>query len=191
MFLGYEWYGLSDLSGVKMYMYTYSGRKLSLIDPQPEDIDITDISLHLSKICRFNGAVHPFYSVAQHSVFVSDRVDAHIKLAALLHDAGKAYYGDISTPLKMAMQELVGSRWDVILSRIDSAITAKFNLKFQGHPDIKVADHVALATEIRDLTSWDTDNLIIQLPYPHPMTLRPTGPLTAGRDFFKTYWRLK
>ena len=172
------------------YLHTYSGKTLSFIDPQPDDIDIKDISHHLGRICRFNGACQPFYSVAQHSIFVSDQVDAPIQLSALLHDAGEAYYGDMSTPFKEAMQECVGSRWDIILARIDNVIMMKFNLKYRWHKDIKIADRLALATEIRYLTSWNLAHMAITLPTPHGKPLRPMEPLSAIHDFYQTYLEL-
>ena len=95
--------------------------------PSKEDkskINITDISNTLSKICRFGGRTKEFYSVAQHSSFVSeiahtlarDRFDSigskeHkkcailvSKLLGLLHDCAEAFTGDIIKPLKQTIK---------------------------------------------------------------------------------------
>ena len=173
------------------YITTHSGQKFSLIDPQPEDVHIKDVAHHLGRICRFNGAVHTFYSVAQHSVFVSSLVEDQIKFTALLHDAGEAYYGDMSSPFKMAMQELVGSRWDVILDRIDRVIKVSFNLKFTDCSEIRLSDRIAMATEIRDLTYWNLENMALTLPTPDPTKLNPSGPFFATIDFLDTYRSLQ
>lgn len=51
------------------FLTTASGRQVDLLDPQPEDIDFSDIAEQLAKECRFNGATPgKFYSVAEHSV---------------------------------------------------------------------------------------------------------------------------
>ena len=53
------------------YIRTYSGTKLCVSQPRPEQIHIEDIAHHLSLLCRFTGAVNKFYSVAEHCVRVS------------------------------------------------------------------------------------------------------------------------
>lgn len=86
---------------------THSGRCVNLVEPRAESICIIDIAWSLSRQARFNGHTlgdHP-YSVAQHSVYVADKVldatkDRRAALHALLHDAHEAYMGDIVTPLK-------------------------------------------------------------------------------------------
>ena len=91
-----------------MYIQTYNGKLFSLIDPQPEDVHIADIIESLSKQCRFVGHCKYFYSVAQHSVIVSNIVNEEERLAALMHDAVEAYIGDISKPLKLTLECLCG-----------------------------------------------------------------------------------
>lgn len=53
---------------------TFSGRKLNLSDPEPDQIAVEDIASALSKICRFGAQARHFYSVAQHAMLVSDLV---------------------------------------------------------------------------------------------------------------------
>jgi hypothetical protein len=50
---------------------TYSGIEFSPGFLQIENIDIKDIAHALSRICRFNGHIKKFYSVAQHCIQVS------------------------------------------------------------------------------------------------------------------------
>jgi hypothetical protein len=87
------------------FIQTLSGRRVNPFDASPADIDPADIAQALSNLCRFGGHSRAFYSVAQHSVIVSDLLadtgaapDA--VLAALLHDAAEAYLGDLPHPLK-------------------------------------------------------------------------------------------
>jgi len=76
------------------------------LDLKPEDVDERDLAVSLSHLCRFNGHIEPFYSVAQHSIAVARLVEVRrgspkTVLQALFHDASEAYLcGDIPGPLK-------------------------------------------------------------------------------------------
>lgn len=79
---------------------TYTGRGFNPFCPDPRLICIEDIAHSLSLLCRFNGHCKRFYSVAEHSVWVSRLVPPEYALWGLLHDAGEAYFGDVMSPLK-------------------------------------------------------------------------------------------
>jgi len=94
-----------------IWVETYRGRRLDLRDVHPADIDIEDIAHSLSRQCRFNGHCRFFYSVAHHSLAITQSLhdqgcSARIRLLGLLHDAQEAYIGDIITPVKRVMPEL-------------------------------------------------------------------------------------
>lgn len=69
-------------------------------DPRPSEVNIEDIAHALSNICRFAGHVKRFYSVAEHSYWVSTIVPPQFALAGLMHDAPEAYVVDLPKPLK-------------------------------------------------------------------------------------------
>lgn len=125
---------------------TASGRYASLTAPRPHDIDIGDIAHALSNICRFGGHTREFYSVAQHSVLASRIVPPEDALAALLHDAGEAYVGDMVLPLKNLLPE-----YRLIESGMWLAISMAFGVPLKMPASVKRADLVLLATERRDL----------------------------------------
>jgi len=86
-------------------MTTYSGRQFTVFDPDIEVIDIVDIGHALSLLCRGNGHVKHFYSVAQHCLNCVAEAKARgyssrIQLACLLHDATEAYMADLIRPIK-------------------------------------------------------------------------------------------
>lgn len=88
------------------WMQTLSGRPFWPLDPRVEDLLIDDIAHALSMICRFGGHCRPFYSVAEHSVLLSDALRPHgeaVALWGLLHDAAEAYVGDVTRPLKPSL----------------------------------------------------------------------------------------
>src|ERR1700683_336889 len=92
--------GARSMADRGAWIVTFSGRRFYVLDPRPSDVRIEDIAHSLSLQCRFNGHVKNFYSVAQHSVLVSERCDPADALYGLLHDASEAYIGDMSAPLK-------------------------------------------------------------------------------------------
>ncbi len=119
------------------FIATYTGRTFHLLDPQPDDISIIDISHALSNICRYTGHAPFFYSVAQHSLLMAQYLDNHaagieIVRAALLHDAAEAYVGDMSTPLKNLFPEYQAVEWC-----IQRAIMCKFGVTLA--PEISCA----------------------------------------------------
>jgi hypothetical protein len=85
------------------WMQTFTGRQFFPMDPRPEEVDPTDIAHALSLLCRYNGHVDRFYSVAEHCVHLSYVVPPEHALWALLHDATEAYVGDMISPLKIHM----------------------------------------------------------------------------------------
>lgn len=75
-------------------------KKFPLLSPDPDLVDIRDIAHALSNLCRFTGHARKFYSVAQHSVIVSELASPEDAAWGLLHDSAEAYVGDLSAPVK-------------------------------------------------------------------------------------------
>jgi hypothetical protein len=135
-------------------MTTYSGILFDFSDPTPDMIRIEDIAHALSLECRFQNQCHPLYSVAQHSILVSDyavpkdpfwiKDEKRFRLTALLHDAAEAYCGDMNKPLKMLLPE-----YTHIEMRIYAVIAVKFELPAVIPDEIKEIDQRILANEGR------------------------------------------
>lgn len=130
------------------YIYTCSGKKFSLVDPQPEDVALADIAHALSHICRYTGHTNEFYSVAEHSVLVSQKCEPEWAREGLMHDAAEAYIGDIATPVKA----LLGDPVRELERRIMAAISERFGLKAEGLDVVhRGADLNVFQDEVRDL----------------------------------------
>lgn len=131
-----------------IWIETYTGKKFYPSDVKLEDIDIEDIAHSLSLICRFNGHCEKFYSVAEHSVRVSDLLPKKYKLAGLLHDAVEAYISDLPKPIKLMLGNVEEIEYSILEKIFD-----KFHVPFNIHylDTVKWADNVLLATEARDL----------------------------------------
>lgn len=130
---------------------TRSGRIVDVLNPRPEDFDLSDIAHALAHQCRFSGHTSRFYSVAEHSLFVCAIVDEKHAREALLHDAAEAYIVDVPRPIKRLAGLLEYRR---IEERIEAAIAARFGLSWPWAPEIKVADDLLLAAEVRALMPW-------------------------------------
>jgi uncharacterized protein len=94
------------MTSPRSLQHLFTGRDIDLLNIQPQDITISDIAHALAMTCRFGGHSSWHYSVAQHSIYVAERVfhltgSANVARVALLHDASEAYLGDIVRPLKL------------------------------------------------------------------------------------------
>lgn len=84
---------------------TITGREVYPLNLQPEQVTIEDVSHALAMVCRFNGHVLSFYSVAAHSIAVAESMansghDPIEVFAGLIHDAHEAYPpGDVASPI--------------------------------------------------------------------------------------------
>lgn len=125
----------------------YSGNYFDIANPEASKFELQDIAHALSRLCRFNGHCPLFYSVAQHSVLVSEYImyktgDPMLSLCGLLHDASEAFIGDVVSPLKKMLPD-----YREIEQRVEKAIAKRFNLPFPFDPVIKHADLIMLRTE--------------------------------------------
>ena len=135
---------------------TFSGQYVDTATPDPATIRLVDIAHALASTCRYGGHCRDFYSVAEHAVFCSIRVERKgfgrgLQLAALHHDDAEAYLGDIPRPLK----PLLGPGYVSLTEQMDQAIIAALGLsgaEADFHdPAVKDADTWALLVEARHL----------------------------------------
>lgn len=164
---------------------TASGRFLSLDNPQPEQICISDIAEGLSKACRFAGQIKGFYSVAQHSLIISQVVPERDALWGLLHDAAEAYLCDIPSQVKAALPDYKKTENEVL-----SAIALRFGLPFDMPPSVKEADERLLVTEARSLCHpnhvlWTDERL-----EPYEFSIVPMEWRQARREFMNRFEEL-
>jgi len=78
------------------WIQTFTGRQFWPMEPDPGDVAIEDIAHALSMLCRYGGHSSRFFSVAEHSILVGEKVG----IQGLIHDAAEAYLLDIPSPVK-------------------------------------------------------------------------------------------
>ena len=166
----------------KIWVQTFTGKRINPFAPRSGDICIEDIAHALSLICRFNGHTETFYSVAEHCIWVSKLVSRKNALAGLLHDAAEAYFADVSSPVKDVLPGIQAMEDNLL-----RVIMRKFKV-FYNRDDIKRADWIMCATEARDLIG-DTTGWYLPMP-PMAMKIQPVSPATAERIYLERFKEL-
>jgi hypothetical protein len=147
----------------RVWQRMLSGRRLDLLDPSPLDVEIADIAHGLARVARWNGQTSGthIFSVAQHTLLVeavlraqSPRIDARVRLAALLHDAPEYVIGDMISPFKAVL----GGDYKAVEKRLLAAIHIRFGLPPVLPDDItrqiKEADRGAAYLEATELAGF-------------------------------------
>ena len=166
---------------------TNEGHYFEFDHPEKHFYSIFEIAHALSNLCRFTGHVREFYSVAQHSVYVSLLCPPELAMCGLLHDASEAYLGDVASPLK----RLLGD-YKAIEKRVEQAICAAYKLPFPLPPEVKHADMRLLITEKRDLLPSPSQDQNIWPDFePMQKRIRPMTPHEAERFFIYRYADLR
>ena len=131
-------------AGPKIYgatILTADGDYFDFVNPRV-GITLNAIARGLANTCRFGGQCLRYYSVAEHSVWVSRLVPPEMAIIGLMHDAPEAFVGDMPKPLKEELPD-----YQAVEDRVERAVFAAFNLPLPLPKEVKVADRVMLATE--------------------------------------------
>lgn len=174
---------------MKDWIQVRSGGKFFPLDPDPDAIDIQDIAHALSNICRYTGHVSEFYSVAEHSCYVSRQLPSEHALAGLLHDAAEAYMNDVASPVKHqdAMQPYRDAE-----KKLERMILTKYGLAPELPPEVKVVDLKMLSTEAHTLLAplhpeWTMTVDGGALPEPYPFQVQALSPHQAKEWFLDRF----
>lgn len=169
------------------FIQTYQGHALDYENPQADQIDILDIAHGLSMICRNSGQVQFFYSVAQHSVLVSENCTKGYALAGLMHDATEAYLSDVPGPAKRLCPD-----YKKLENAVWAAIAERFDLKVYIPNAVKVIDVRMLQTERQFLfkhkMKWVMDSEGIE---PFPIQIKEWRPDHAEAEFLEAFEKLR
>jgi uncharacterized protein len=186
-----------------IYMHMADGGKYYPFAPRAEDIHIDTIAHHLACAGRWNGATqHPhnpsliYYSVAEHSVYVSEYMEHELRrpdlaLQALLHDAPEYVVGDMIRPMKYSA--VFHKPFKAIEEMNEKVINAKFGLPFPLDPLVKVADEAVCTAEAHQIVpknpdlEWDSGKLHDEANVAN-ITIEMLLPKQARDLFMGRYW---
>jgi hypothetical protein len=149
---------------------THTGKIFDLRSPDPSLVDIRDIARGLSRVNLFSGQTSLPFTVAQHSVNVSNWCRAEDAPAALLIRAAAAYLGDVS-PARALVPEL-----RILHSRILAAVFDAFELEANESTlqQIEYWESIALSTEVHSLFPLD-----VMKRWPHRLAPRMASDIPA------------
>jgi uncharacterized protein len=94
--------------GSKTALTLVDGSLFDVTNPDTWVFELDTIATSLSNLCRFNGQIRNFYSVAEHSVRVSKQLEEwgeppEVQYLGLHHDDVESVIGDIPSPQKGIM----------------------------------------------------------------------------------------
>ena len=165
----------------------YTGGFVNPTNIQPSDVHIEDIAHALSLICRFNGHIDKFYSVAEHSLLVSkaagEAYSDEVALVGLLHDATECYISDIPRPIK----SLLPGYKELELS-VEKVIFRAFGLNHHLMSLVKEFDTAILVDEANALmpkATWQEE-----IGQGLGLKIEALSPADAEWAFLETFKRL-
>ena len=172
--------------GVGPTIMLRSGSWFDFCAPAASDFTIEDIAHGLGNICRYSGQCRRFYSVAEHSVLVSETAEG-FEFEALLHDAAEAFLGDITRPLKQMLPE-----YKKIEADVERAILERFGVVGPLPAQVKQADLRVLAAEQKQIMPEGTDGWVRgRKVSPAPVVVRHLPPEEATRIFLDRFKALQ
>ena len=159
-----------------------SGAWFDFAAPHSSPFTIEDIAHGLAHICRYSGQCNGFYSVAEHSLLVSETASG-FELEALMHDAAEAFLGDITRPLKQMLPDYKRIEGDV-----ERAIFSRFGIQTPIPREVKQADLRVLAAEQRQIMPRGTDDWLRgQDVVPAAIVVRNLPPVEAKRAWLERF----
>lgn len=173
------------------YIRVYSGKLVDLLNFKSEDVSVTDIAHALSNICRFTGHCSSFYSVAQHSVLVSNMVPKELALSGLMHDASEAYLSDVTRALKH--KTLFGKYYQELEKRVTHVINLALDIPLDS-PAVKQADDDALKMEQMQLFNYSYTPREVEKAKEAIkgwQTVNALGPLESEARFLNRWFELR
>lgn len=147
----------------KTWIQCFSGRKFWPLDPRPEDLSWGDIAHQLSLEARYSGATKTIYSVAEHSVGVSQRAAVlagyrkdrklsgwplYCARFGLIHDASEAYLSDVARPVK---RQAIMFGYREAERKLQAMICQWAGLGVVEPEEVRIADQEMLYTEARQI----------------------------------------
>lgn len=172
---------------MKTEILTYSGGFYNFAEPSLSVYTIEDVAQALSMTCRFGGHTRKFYSVCQHAVMVSYLVAEENAREGLHHDDVEAFLTDIPSPLKQLLPDYKNYE-----HKAEEDHARRFNLRFPYPADVKRADLIMLASEMKSLMPrMQNEYDLLRGVIPLKAEVKPWSPEKAKREYLKRHYELE
>ncbi len=160
---------------MESWLHTFTGKKFDPLNPRVEDVATEDIAHALAMTSRFSGHGKDFYSVAQHSVYVSRVAEdiaiylgltdwdvACIAAEGMIHDSSEFVLCDVPKPIKHAFSvngKSYRKHEDKIVDVVRKHLRFPYEVTPQIHDIVKQADVILLGIEadalLHGTSEWD------------------------------------
>jgi hypothetical protein len=174
------------MSGIQ----TYSGLTYDFEAENDGAVTVHDIASSLSKLCRFNGHCLKFYSVAEHSVWVSRVLPQELAYVGLMHDAHEAFFGDISRPLKKAIGHRDGGALHELEGVVQDEVCRALGVNVELLALVKEADTRMGATEVAQIMAKGRHKWTFKAEPYQEISLACWSPEEARTQFLSRYVEL-
>lgn len=182
---------------MKPWIQTHLGLAFDLAVPERSMVDVADVAHALGNICRYTGHTRRFYSVAQHCVLgaraiITGSVERTelarltvpqklLALQVLCHDAHEAYVGDVSSPLKWAIDHR-GPASRPVDKRVQAVVLEALGVRPVFANEVKEADIRMLMTEKAQLLGTPPEPWAFDAP-PYRGVISPWSPSRAQEEW--------
>jgi uncharacterized protein len=182
------------------WVQTRDGNPIDLLKPDLKKLKIEEVAHSLARINRFSGHTRcqTGYSVAQHSVLVARHLPEQYCFAGLTHDMHEAIIGDVTSPVKWALQALGdGGAFNQLDEIVSTAMHKRFGVRMNAATKraVREADLKALMTECRDLLGGECRPWGVEFEgapvEPWPERITPWDVLKAEKIFLIEYDKLR
>lgn len=160
------------------WIQTYTGGMFWPLDPRASEICLLDVAAGISKECRYGGQSQIFYSVAEHSVLITEYAIRNLNVsdrearALLFHDASEGLgLKDIPRPVKVFLPG-----YKEIERGVMHAVAERFDFDWPLDPELKLLDERIGLTEERAImgpppAAWRTQQEQFKATEPLPVTI--------------------
>jgi len=182
-------YKIGDITMNYEFIVTYSGEEFYPTRPEINKIHIEDIAHSLSLLCRANGHISHFYSIAQHSINCANEAKARgypakMQLACLIHDSSEAYISDITRPVKQHLSE-----YKKIEKVLQDTIYVKFIGALLTSEEFSVVNDIDNELLVFELNSLMKARFIDKKANLHAIpSIEPRDFLDVENEFLKLYY---
>jgi len=164
------------------WLETFTGTKFNPYTSPPSDVKLLDIIHSLSLQCRFGGHCRTYYSIAEHSVYVSKQFeDPVLAKWGLFHDAAEAYLTDLPRPLKKLLPD-----YNELEQSILTLVAKRFDLPWPIPDEVREMDTVLLRTESLQIMTRGNEWVIKDVE-PLPLKLQCLSPEEAEIFFMNQF----